>query len=310
VLDKTNNRIRNNIIYQILIDRFSGFKDESNWKKPKFIGGTVKGIIEKIPYLQNLGIDTIWISPFYQTNTYHGYHITNFFEIDSHFGTKDDLQELVTIVHESNMNIIADFVPNHCSIKHPYFIDAYNKKNSKYKNWFYFTKWPDKYKSFLSFNEIPKLNLENDETREHIVQAAKYWLSFGFDGFRLDHVIGPSHQFWIYFVREIKKLYPSIILIGEAWMQGLRFHDLNTIKLKVKYLKWIRGNASDYLLKSYQGILDGVLDFHGQQIIHKYGFYYDYQINNIINLLNKHYKRFHSTFILPLFLDNHDMDRI
>jgi glycosidase len=208
------------------------------------------------------------------------------------------------------MNIIADFVPNHCSIKHPYFIDAYNKKNSKYKNWFYFTKWPDKYKSFLSFNEIPKLNLENDETREHIVQAAKYWLSFGFDGFRLDHVIGPSHQFWIYFVREIKKLYPSIILIGEAWMQGLRFHDLNTIKLKVKYLKWIRGNASDYLLKSYQGILDGVLDFHGQQIIHKYGFYYDYQINNIINLLNKHYKRFHSTFILPLFLDNHDMDRI
>jgi len=310
VVKYKNKWIKNAIIYHILIDRFSSNISQNNWEKPIFLGGTIKGIIDKIQYLQNLGVNTLWISPFYKTNAYHGYHITDFFEVDPHFGSKNDIQKLITIVHESNMKIIADFVPNHCSFQHPFFIDAQKNRNSKYHKWFHFLKWPDSYLCFLSFKDIPKLNLENKDAREHIIQSANYWLSFGFDGFRLDHVIGPSNKFWNYFSSNIKKKYPSTILIGEAWMQGIKFNELRTIKMKGKYLKWMRGHSSDYLLKSYQGLLDGVLDFHGQQLIQNYSFNQKYTIKEIVNILNKHYKLFDSNYFLPLFLDNHDMDRM
>jgi glycosidase len=115
---------KNAIIYHILIDRFAGFASTENWDKPTFLGGNIKGIIEKLPYLQNLDINTLWISPFYKTNTYHGYHITDFYQVDSHYGTAEDIKKLIKAIHKYDMRIIADFVPNHCSGKHPFFQDA------------------------------------------------------------------------------------------------------------------------------------------------------------------------------------------
>ena len=199
---------RNSVIYQIFIDRFAGFQSTEHWEQPVFIGGNLKGIIDKLPYLMDLGVNTLWISPFYQTSAYHGYHITDFYKVDPHFGTIEDVKELINAVHQNQMHILADFVPNHCSSNHPFFKDAQKNENSQYKDWFCFTKWPKEYLCFLSVKELPKLNLENPATRDHIVNAANYWLSLGFDGFRLDHVIGPSHTFWKYFQSEIKKGYP------------------------------------------------------------------------------------------------------
>lgn len=129
---------KDSIIYQILIDRFAGFNSVNNWDKPQFLGGNIKGITEKLPYLKELGINTIWISPFYKCSEYHGYHITDFFEVEPRFGSMKDLQELIESSHKINIKIIADFVANHCSNIHPFFIDAQNNKNSKYRNWFYF----------------------------------------------------------------------------------------------------------------------------------------------------------------------------
>ena len=77
---------RDSVIYHILIDRFAGFKSTFDWDKPIFLGGNIKGIIDKLHYLKDLGINTIWISPFYQTSSYHGYHITDFYNVDPHFG--------------------------------------------------------------------------------------------------------------------------------------------------------------------------------------------------------------------------------
>ena len=120
------------IIYHILIDRFAGFPSTENWDKPIFLGGNIKGIQNKLEYLKNLGVNTIWISPFNKTSAYHGYHITDFNEIDPHFGTTEDLKDLIHSVHEHKMHIIADFVPNHCSKEHPFFKEAQsNKKKEK-----------------------------------------------------------------------------------------------------------------------------------------------------------------------------------
>ena len=305
------NWFKNSIIYHILIDRFAGFKNNENWDKPIFLGGTLKGITEKIPYLKNLGINTIWISPFYKTSAYHGYHITDFKEIDPHFGTKNDLKDLVNELHRNDMYIVIDFVPNHCSKHHPYFIDAQKNKNSPYYNWFYFTKWPDEYLCFLSIKDLPKLNLDNKETRDYIVDAAKQWLSYGIDGFRLDHVIGPKHKFWIYFKNIIKEKYPKTVLIGEAWMAGIKYNELKTINIKTKYIKWLSGASPDTLLKEYINELDGVLDFRIQEILRdNIAHSIEKRSNNeILQKIERHIEKFPKNYFLPTFLDNHDMNR-
>ena len=300
---------KNAIIYHILIDRFAGFDSTDNWEKPIFLGGNIRGIIKKLPYLNNLGITALWISPFYKTSAYHGYHITDFYHVDSHFGTLEDIKDIINAVHEHDMHIIADFVPNHCSRKHPFFKDAQTEKNSPYYDWFYFTKWPNEYLSFLNVKEIPKINLNNHQAKEHIINAAKFWLSLGFDGFRLDHVIGPSHLFWKQFRKEIKDKYPNKVLMGEAWMMGIKRSELKTIQIKNKLLKCLFGTASDNLLKEYIEELDGVLDFKVQELIKNY-VTNPYSSKQTFNKnIKRHFAHFPESYLLPNFLDNHDMDR-
>ncbi len=300
---------KNAIIYHIIIDRFAGFDSTDNWDKSTFLGGNIRGIIKKLPYLNDLGITTIWISPFYKTSAYHGYHITDFYQVDPHFGTLEDIKDIINAVHEHDMHIIADFVPNHCSRKHPFFKDAQTEKSSPYYDWFYFTKWPNDYLSFLNVKEIPKINLNNQQAREHIINAAKFWLSLGFDGFRLDHVIGPSHSFWKQFRKEIKDKYPNAVLIGEAWMMGIKRSELRTINIKNKFLKWLFGIASDNLLKEYIEELDGVLDFKVQELIKNY-VTNPYSSKQTFNKnIKRHFAHFPDGYLLPNFLDNHDMDR-
>lgn len=299
------------IIYHILIDRFAGYSSTKNWDKPIFIGGHLKGIIEKLPYLKKLGVNILWISPFYMTNVYHGYHITDFYKIDPQFGTIENLKELIEIVHENKMHIIADFVPNHCSKDHLFFKKAQKNKNSEYKKWFYFNKWPSEYLSFLSIKDLPKINLNHPPAREHIINSAKYWLSCGLDGYRLDHVIGPSHDFWKKFIFEIKNEYPNSVLIGEAWMQGIKYNELKTINIKRKIFKWFFKVNSDSLLKEYIGELDGVLDFRFQEIVkgHLLRKIKDGERKTLNIKLNRHYQKFPDNYFLPTFLDNHDMNR-
>jgi cyclomaltodextrinase len=301
--------VKNSVIYHVFIDRFAGFRSTENWDQPVFLGGTIRGIISKLPYLRDLGVTTLWISPFYQTSAYHGYHITDFYQVDPHFGTVEDIKDLIQASHEQNLHIIADFVPNHCSKEHPFFKEAQNDKNSPYKDWFYFTHWPDEYLCFLSVKEIPKLNLNNPLTRDHIMDAAKYWLNMGLDGFRLDHVIGPSHAFWRYFKQEIKDPYPNAVLIGEAWMMGIKQQELHTLQVRNKFFKWLSGAASDNLFKEYTGELDGVLDFKVRELIKKYVTDSKISEKMLEKQLSNHYACFPENFLLPTFLDNHDMDR-
>lgn len=300
---------KNAIIYHIFIDRFAGFPSADNWDKSIFLGGNIKGITKKLPYLKDLGINTLWISPFYKTSAYHGYHITDFYKVDPHFGTLKDVEKLIKTIHKYDMYIIADFIPNHCSRKHPYFKDAQENRDNPYFDWFYFTKWPHKYLCFLSISEIPKINLNNEEARNHIINAAKYWLNIGFDGFRFDHVIGPPHSFWKQFRKEIKTEFPNAVLIGEAWMLGIKRKELKTINIKNRFFKWLFGAASDSLLKEYVGELDGVLDFKFQEIIKNYIQHHDISKEVLQKLLKRHYAHFPDNYFLPTFLDNHDMDR-
>lgn len=303
---------KESIVYHILIDRFAGYDENRPWDKPDFIGGSLNGVLEKIDYLCDLGINTIWLSPFYKTDRYHGYHVTDYFQVDPAFGSINILEQLISAAHKKNIRIIADFIPNHCSNRHPFFIEARENKASKYHNWFYFRRWPDKYLCFLQVHSLPKLNLNNADTSRHIIEAAKFWLDKGIDGFRLDHVVGPPVDFWKIFSKEIRSCHKEALLIGEAWISGIRFKDLSTIGLRNKYLKWLFDLKQEDIQKEYTGILDGVLDFVLRDRLVEYIAWkenpHDYA-GQIADSLKQHYRRFPSGYYLPNFIDNHDMSR-
>lgn len=298
----------NAIVYHILIDRFAGVTSPQRWEQPEFIGGNLRGIIDKLDYLRALGVNTLWLSPFCKTSAYHGYHVTDFFKVDPRFGTLDDLKELIDKLHRHDMKLIADFVPNHCSRHHRFFKAAQADKTSEYYPWFIFKKWPETYRCFLSFPEIPKINLQYPPARKHIIDAAKYWLSLGVDGFRLDHCIGPTHDFWQDFRKQIKADYPDCVLIGEAWLMGIKFRELNTINIHRKFLVWLMGQAPEQLYRDYIGELDGVLDFKFQLILQELA-HGKIDKSTAIDKCRKHFDKFPPEFYLTTFLDNHDMDR-
>ncbi len=301
---------RNAIIYHVLIDRFAGVT-VADRLRPEFLGGNLPALTEKLPYLKDLGINTLWISPFCKTSAYHGYHVTDFFQVEPRFGTEDDLKRLIGSAHACGIRLIADFVPNHCSRMHPFFQEARSDRRSTYCKWFLFTRWPDRYLCFLDVRELPKLNLDWPETRNHIVGAAKHWLSLGLDGFRLDHVIGPRHSFWKFFRSEIKKDYPAAVLIGEAWLAGINWRHLKTLHINHRYLRWIFGVSQEGIQREYYGELDGVLDFRFRNLVcsrvaHGPGGPPDEALERI---LTERLLTYPKDYFLPSFLDNHDMNR-
>lgn len=302
-------------IYHIFIDRFAGFPSNATDTKPKWIGGNLKGIIEKLPYIKSLGMNAIWLSPFYKTSDYHGYSVTDFYEIDSHFGTKKDLKKLVSSCHASGIKVIIDYVPNHCSSLHPFFLDAQRNRNSKYEHWFTFTKWPKKYLCFLQIKELPKLNLQNRETRDYIIGNALYWVKeFDIDGLRLDHALGPSDEFWKEFSSKIKKTKQNVVLLGEVWLQGIKFRDIKTLNMggivQAYHRRKILGEKlQDFAMRHYAGILDGCLDFTFTKLVKDFAIKGKISENTFREKLKDHYKKFPKDFLLPTFLDNHDMNR-
>jgi len=305
----TREWFQNSVIYQIMIDRFAGVEEPGNWHNPEYIGGDLQGIKERLDYLEGLGVDLIWISPFYEGEAYHGYHITDMYSVDAEFGTEQDLKELIDEVHERDMKIIADFVPNHVSVEHEFFREASSFPNSEYRDWFYFREWPDSYLSFLDFDQdLVKLNLENRDARAHVIDAAKKWLELGLDGYRLDHVVGTSHSFWNHFEEEIHSEFPEAVVVGEAWFNEIGFEHLETFKMPRKYLNAVTG-SQELAQRNYIGVLDGVLDFKAREIVLSV-FGSDLLPDSLAeSFLKLHYSHYPEDFVLPNFLDNHDTNR-
>ncbi len=179
--------------------------------------GDLKGITSKLDYLKELGVDVLWLTPFQQSNSYHGYDIRDYFTVDPRFGTLADYRELLTEAHSRGMKVLMDFVYNHTSTGNPWFIKSqklvketvkladgsyrtidyrnfYTWQNGDYtpkdeleqKQWF---EDPNGYYYYSSFNSsMPELNFDYQATRDAILDVALYWMSFGLDGFRLDAV--------------------------------------------------------------------------------------------------------------------------
>jgi glycosidase len=309
----TRGWLKDAVIYQIFIDRFAGYQENTDDMKPEFVGGNLGSIIPKLPYLVDLGINTIWLTPFLKTTDYHGYSTLDLYQVDPHFGTIEDAKGLVAACHKAGIRVLMDFNANHVSNQHPYFVDAQNSSTSSYRNWFYFN--PDgSYMMFLDFGTLPKLNLEYRPAREHVIGAAEFWLKeLGIDGFRLDHAIGPSDNFWREFNKRVKALNPTAVLIGEATLFGVKRSLLPTLNLPFArwfyyYTKFSPKRLHTPVLKHYVGILDGCLDYTFVRLIQAYA-KNNLSLAQIQKRLAGHYRQFPNSFSLPTFLENHDNSR-
>lgn len=223
------------IFYQIFVDRFhmgSCSKDrnyiDKDWgelPKPKgFYGGDLPGITEKLDYLQDLGINSIYLTPIFQSPSNHKYDTIDYEEVDAMFGTNRDLKELVESAHKRGIKILLDAVFNHCSYLCKQFQDVLRKgKKSVYYDWFIIR--GDRpvleqmnYECFAACNYMPKWNTNNPEVQKFLLHIATKWIKeYGIDGWRLDVADEVSHDFWRQFRKAVKAAKPDALIVGENW---------------------------------------------------------------------------------------------
>lgn len=307
------------VMYQIFIDRFAGYDEEKDWQQPDYLGGTLRGIIEKFDYIRSLGVNTIWLSPFYRGSAYHGYEISDFFSVDEHFGTEQDLQELIDLAHSHNIRVIADMVPNHVSYLHPYFADARHNTDSPYRDWFYFDK-DNSYVGFLTHKNMAKLKLDNPDAMDYMISSARKWLAMGLDGYRVDHIIGLSNQNVKDLFGPLKAEFPDAAFFGEASLFGpegdplgsrMSYEGLSTVRVPKKRRLWLfRKRALTAMNNSYVGLLDGMLDFYGAyQFVQLARSNSSHTAKRVQKKLQRHARRYPDHFSLVYFFDNHDLNR-
>jgi cyclomaltodextrinase len=312
--------LRRAVIYQVLIDRFARaggwgrLGERPREEQPVFCGGNLQGVAEKLGYLSDLGINTIWMSPFNLTTAYHGYHITDFLKVEPRFGGGRALGKLVNASEAHGIRLIMDFVPNHVHETHPFFMEARRNKRSRYRDWFYWRK-SGAYRTYLSVRELPKLNLEHPDARAHVIGAANHWLDQGISGLRLDHALGPSMGFWQEFRRAIKSRRPETALIGEVAFWGIERRDLATLQLPGKRFYFaaheLGFDVLDATMREYARVFDGLLDFHFQRVMKRLVANTRERLPQraIQRMLDEHYASYPDGCCLLSFLDNHDMNR-
>ena len=231
---------RDAVIYNIFPDSFATAKQYISGKPTERefgnglmthgkLGGTIRGITENIDYLKELGINAVYINPIFAAGEYHKYDLIDYFHVDPCFGTNEDFKELVDTFHENGIRVIIDGVFNHCGWKFFAFEDVVRKgEKSQYKNWFYGLTFPvirpddpEEYPGYECFGYermMPKLNTANPEVEEYFCRVGRYWVEkFHIDGWRLDVASEVNDGFWRRFRREVKKINPEAILIGEVW---------------------------------------------------------------------------------------------
>lgn len=283
-------------VYQIFPDRFSpgnGHFDHAqgrrSWNEVSSLsdiyGGTLRGIIDNLDYLVDMGFNCLWLNPFFPDETHHGYHATDHFNINPRLGTLADMQELVEKAHAKGMRLLFDFVANHIGSQHPYFQHALAHEDSPYHDWFRWHAWPDQYAAYFQLPDLPEIETDHPAVRQYLFDSVRYWLEeIGFDGLRMDYVLGPSHDFWTELRQVVRQTKP------DAWMFGEATH------------------TPDYLL-TYNGRFDACLDFLLTQHLRDTFAFNTMDVAAFDNFLHLHTQFFGTDACLPSFLDNHDMDR-
>lgn len=216
--------------------------------------GDFRGLTEKLEYLEWLGIDCIWLLPFYESPLRDGgYDISNYYTVLPEHGTLDDFHKFLDAAHAKGIRVIADLVINHTSDKHPWFQEARSSPDSPKRHWYVWSDtdlkyldariiftdtersnwtWDEEAGSFYwhrFFSHQPDLNYDNPEVQQAILDVVSFWLNLGIDGFRVDAVpylfqregtncenLPETHAFLIKLRKFVDEHYPDSLLLAEA----------------------------------------------------------------------------------------------
>lgn len=279
--------------------------------------GDFKGATAKLDYLQELGIEGIWLMPINPSPSYHGYDVTNYKDINPDYGTLEDFQTFVDEAHKRGIKVVMDFVVNHTSKEHPWFQKAvagdpdyanyYNFANASTNinalgEWGQSPVWHGagnkKYEGIF-WDGMPDLNFDNPLVRLELIKAGTFWIKdMGVDGFRLDaakHIYSSNvendeekdHEWWAEFNTALKKHNPDVFLVGEVW---------DNASVVAPYLE--EGLTSAFNFDTSAKIISSAQDET------------DSGIASDLESTREYFKSINKNYIDSTFITNHDMDRI
>lgn len=286
------------VYYQIFPERFRN-GDYSNdpiscvsWgeapTRENYMGGDLRGIIQKLDYIKLLGTDCIYLNPVFKGDFNHKYATTDYYRIDENFGTKEELKELADGCHARGMKIILDGVFNHCGTSFEPFLDVMkHQEHSKYKDWFHISHFPAStthrdYECVGAYKWMPKLCTSNTEVCRFILEVMEFWIEYaGIDGWRLDVADEVDSYVWKAARRSLKEKYPDIILLGETWGFGRKMLSGDQMDSVMNYI--FRDALLDFI--AYKKITPAQFD---ERLNHMLAGYYEEFNHAMYNLLDSH----------------------
>lgn len=268
-LNKTPDWVKNAVFYQIFPDRFAWsvqVEKPSNfeaWDTPPtvhgFKGGDLLGVVEKLDYLQDLGINAIYFNPIFQSACNHRYHTHDYYQVDPLLGGNEAFKVLIDEAHKRGIKVILDGVFNHASRGFFQFNHILETgKDSPYVDWFHIKGYPlnayqgkPNYACWWDLPALPKLNTDNPQVRQYILDIARHWIELGADGWRLDVPFEIDDDvFWREFRDVCKAANPDAYIVGEIPCEGQR---------------WLSGDQFDAVM-NYQLTQAALAFFGGKQI--------------------------------------------
>lgn len=283
---KTPDWVKNAVFYQIFPDRFARsarvpvppgiyFKPwGASPGEQGFQGGDLYGVIGKLDYLVDLGINAIYLNPIFSSAANHRYHTFDYMQVDPLLGGNAALRELLDEAHRRDIRVVLDGVFNHASRGFwPFHHILENGSNSPYLDWFLIQGWPlrpyhsnakrpPNYQCWWNLPALPKINIKNPGARKYILDVARHWVEFGIDGWRLDvpeDIDDPP--FWRDFRKVVKGANPEAYIVGEIWHLAQ---------------EWLEGDRFDAVMNYPIGVAG--INFFGAKTLREYGKNEDYTL--------------------------------
>jgi glycosidase len=200
-------RARDAILYQVMTPRFADSDGDGI--------GDLTGLISRIDYIRDLGVNWIYLLPIFESPSQHGYHTTDYGLIDRDYGSFADFSALLEVAHQSGIRVMLDYVINHSSADHPFFRLAYSDPASPFRSWYRF-QGAGGWEGFGgNNNSMPRWNFDHAPMRRYAIDVAQYWQSLGVDGFRCDVAHAVPDDFWLEWSTALKKRDPDVLLFPE-----------------------------------------------------------------------------------------------
>lgn len=302
--------------------------------------GDLPGLIEKLDYLENLGIDVIWLSPMYLSpNDDNGYDISDYKGIMSEFGTMNDFDQLLSSIHQRGMKLILDLVVNHTSDEHPWFIESKSSKTNAKRDWYIWAdpkpdgSEPNNWESIFNgstweFDEStkqyyfhlfskkqPDLNWENPDVRQAVFEMMNWWFEKGIDGFRVDAIthIKKNFEAGDLPVPDGKKFAPAFDVDMnqpgiQEWLQEMKDKSLSRYDIMtVGEANGVTPNDAEEWVGEENGKFNMIFQFEHLGLWSTGDTKFD--VKSYKQVLNRWQKQLENVGWNALFIENHDQPR-